>query len=217
MIINEQGTFYVEGEYAQGDTILTAGDWELVADVDGYKKYAFGYEPSDFPELVTNGTFDTDISGWSAREGGGTEISFDDGKMRVTSLVSTTTIWGEQSIPTTSGSKYTASMFFDPNNSSFQRHVRIMTPTNIAPVALSEDATIAGIYSVSFFASTTSMRVAASAYVNTTGSSILADNVSVKLAHPKAGDIITLGNGNHKDFRYYPKKLSQNEVLELVK
>jgi hypothetical protein len=74
MQINDQGTFYVEGEYKAGDIILTAGDWELKADVDGYKKYAFGYEPDDFPELITNGTFDTDTDwtkgvGWSISGG----------------------------------------------------------------------------------------------------------------------------------------------------
>ena len=45
MIINNTGTFYVEGEYAQGDTILKAGDWELRANGS---KNAFAYSPETF-------------------------------------------------------------------------------------------------------------------------------------------------------------------------
>ena len=45
MIINNTGTFYVEGDYAQGDTILKAGDWELRANGS---KNAFAYSPETF-------------------------------------------------------------------------------------------------------------------------------------------------------------------------
>ena len=63
MIINEQGTFYVEGEYAQGDTILTAGDWELRANGS---KNAFAYSPETFVRRnLLNWSEDFTKSSWS--------------------------------------------------------------------------------------------------------------------------------------------------------
>jgi len=49
MQINDQGTFYVEGEYKTGDIILTAGSFEILADADGYKKYCAGYDADTTP------------------------------------------------------------------------------------------------------------------------------------------------------------------------
>ena len=63
MIINEQGTFYVEGEYAQGDTILNAGDWELRANGS---KNAFAYSPETFVRRnLLNWSEDFGNSYWS--------------------------------------------------------------------------------------------------------------------------------------------------------
>ena len=65
MIINNTGTFYVEGEYAQGDTILKAGDWELRANGS---KNAFAYSPETFVRRnLLN--WSEDLTKWSTSSG----------------------------------------------------------------------------------------------------------------------------------------------------
>jgi hypothetical protein len=49
MQINDQGTFYVEGEYTNGEVIMSAGSFEILADADGYKKYCVGYDAATTP------------------------------------------------------------------------------------------------------------------------------------------------------------------------
>jgi hypothetical protein len=200
MQINDQGTFYIEGEYKAGDIILTAGDWELVADVDGYKKYAFGYEPADFPELITNGTFDTDLAGWGVGSGwawdngaattnlsyGGyltqTPFTKQDALYQVTfDLVGSS--GGAVYINT--GNGYVTQLGVLPATGSFTFYHKCKTPADVL------------------------------GFAGVAGCSV--DNVSVKLAHPKSGDTIQLGNGHHKDFRYYPYKLSSADIQELTR
>ena len=76
------------------------------------------------------------------------------------------------------------------------------TSTEYGPVSI-EFTAISSVKSIQF-------RTGSS----TSGGTVYVKNVKLELLEPAP---ITLGNGNHKDFRYYPKTLSQNEVLELVK
>ena len=207
MQINDQGTFYVEGEYKAGDTILTAGDWELKADVDGYKKYAFGYEPEDFPELITNGTFDTDISGWIG--------------------VGDYTSWIIGGVARVGGLTKTNGLLYQKISSSGRHRVSFdfSNKTGSGGITIRADSsdTYGGyIYtsagnsgSVSFTVDT----VFSAFGIRVSGGDCYydLDNISVKLAHPKAGDTIQLGSGNHKDFRYYPYKLSATDIQELTR
>lgn len=205
MNINDQGTFYVEGEYKAGETILTAGDWELVADVDGYKKYAIGYEPDDFPELVTNGTFDTDTSGWTEVRG---TLSVDAGRLKLDYAqqygVGTQFVSGLEI-----GKTYRISGEL-PNHVETQAiYLRFDNPlVSLNQVKLSTG----GVVDYYWTCNNPNPYLCLLTGDQTTA---LFDNISVKEVAPESP--ITLGNGHHKDFRYYPYKLSTAEITELTR
>jgi hypothetical protein len=213
MQINDQGTFYVEGEYKAGDIILTAGDWELKADVDAYKKYAFGYEPADFPELVTNGTFDTDLSGW---------------------VVKYNAFWeaGTLVLPRETGTDFNAEIYQVLTNltvgATYEVSLDILEQTGLGLALYPFGRYVSPGYAfasgaavgkkVKFVANATTMTV----WFITLGTAgagykVIVDNISVRLAHPKSGDTIQLGNGHHRGFRYYPYKLSATDIQELTR
>lgn len=219
MQINDQGTFYIDGEYKAGDIILTVGDWELKADVDGYKKYAFGYEPDDFPELVTNGTFDTGVSGWNEARISLTSISNVSGKLRASS-VNTNTNGVQTEIQTDIGKKYilNGEIFRGTMDGSlFIRVSENSTLTvNIQDLPFSNPSD--GSFEIEFIASENITYIGAlAAGFSSTGMYFEIDNISVKLAHPQSGDPLQLGNGRHRDFRYFPYKLSATEITEMLR
>jgi hypothetical protein len=208
MQINDQGTFYVEGEYKAGDIILTAGDWELVADVDGYKKYAFGYEPDDFPELITNGTFDTDISGWTG------VFTWESGAIRFNSTVMYDKGYGPY-FSVEAGKVYRVSVEVFENTTPYLPV--LVRGAGFTQIFLGMLPTYQSYKTYTFVAnSSASVQLVFDVQIGGTQSALL-DNISVKLAHPKAGDTIQLGNGHHKDFRYYPYKLSATDIQELTR
>ena len=58
-------------------------------------------------ELITNGTFDTDTTGWTAGQSNGiASISVVDGALRVTTNVNSNNGWGYQAVSTTPGKVY---------------------------------------------------------------------------------------------------------------
>jgi hypothetical protein len=208
MQINDQGTFYVEGEYKAGDIILTAGDWELVADVDGYKKYAFGYEPEDFPELVTNGTFDTGIDGWSGN------FTWESGAIRFNSAAKYEKGYGPY-FSVEAGSVYKVSIDVLENTTPYL--LVIVRGTGFTQIVLGKLPTSQSYKTYTFVANSSALvRLEFAVQIDGTNSALF-DNISVKLAHPKSGDTIQLGNGHHKDFRYYPYKLSATDIQELTR
>ena len=215
MIINNTGTFYVEGDYAQGDTILTVGAFAIVADTTGLKKYAVAYDENTTPnpyaikdELVTNGTFDTDLSGWTVNynafwEAGTVVLPKETG-------VSTNAEIYQVVTNLTVGATYEVSLDIleqvglGLNLYPFGRYV---SPSY---------AFVGGVGTgrkVQFVANNTTMTLWFIA-LGTAGAGfkVVVDNVSIK----EVQQPLALGNGNYKDFRYYPKTLSQNETEALT-
>ena len=159
-------------------------------------------------ELVTNGTFDTDTSGWDVTRTAPstfyTFVGWDNGQFRASTQggLNGDSV-ASQLIPTVPGLTYqvTADVTSSPVRDVGLRINNVNYVTTDSSLSLTFVAT----------SSTTELSLRVSPLG--TDTSFTWDNVSVK----EVQQPLTLGNGNHKDFRYYPKKLSQNEVLELVK
>ena len=208
MIINNTGTFYVEGDYAQGDTILTVGAFAIVADTTGLKKYAVAYDENTTPnpyaikdELVTNGTFDTDLSGWNLVGNGSAAVV--SGELQVTWGTSGPTTVG-QTIQVDVGKSYEISWRAREVSGSGGL-MRITGGVDLAvPIASTTDVEF------SYIVKPTN-NFTLFCRKDSAGTSAF-DNISVK----EVQQPLTLGNGNHKDFRYYPKTLSQNETEALT-
>ena len=165
-------------------------------------------------ELVTNGTFDTDIDGWSANDRG--VLSIESGR-----LVFTDT-WGGgttgsmfYSISTMPGATYVLKYDYDPNNTSANRFLRVRNFTSTGTIIAEsiEHTTAVTVQTLQFTAQSGMTVINPTAFFTNAGASFSVDNISVKLLEPAP---LTLGNGKHKDFRYYPKALSTNEVEALT-
>ena len=130
-------------------------------------------------ELVTNGTFDTDVSGWIAAQSG--TLTVNSGRLEIANSVGGSSGAAYQTIPTIVGRTYTAS-FEEIDGTSATNIVRLgangfgtldyYNLSNLEP----------GTYTISFVA--TSVAVTISLYTGsvTASETALFDNISVKLA-----------------------------------
>jgi hypothetical protein len=125
-------------------------------------------------ELVTNGTFDTDTSGWTAQAGA--TLSVVSGALRVTNGTATYGI-AYQSVPTVIGKTYQISCSAVGGTGSFHMYVGVGAGGNTLL-----DTTAAGVFT--FTASTTTSYISLFANSSTLGVYYEFDNISVKLAEP---------------------------------
>ena len=137
-------------------------------------------------ELVTNGTFDTDTSGWTALDD--TTLSNSNGELLISAGTANLTAGAYQSVPTVAGSLYTLSFDFTQISGSAQ--VRMMVAPNSGTIE-SLVFNSSGSYSITFIAATTTSFINL-IYYNSQGQSGKFDNVSVRLAEP---DRSVNGNG----------------------
>ena len=264
MNINNTGTFYVEGEYAQGDTILTAGDWELRANGS---KNAFAYSPETFVRrnllnwsedltnsswvknrtVVTQELMQTPI-GTTVNKIAATETNSNGYNIRHNNIADSTGV-NTSSFLVKKGTHDFAlivilgSSFADGVRQWFNLSNGTLGISNVFGTGYTKsDASITpvgdGWYWISFSANCAQSTNVA--LIHPTAPSDLGFAVSLNdfgyvaagqfergtpsdyqrttTVVPKPTDgTLTLGNGKHKDFRYYPKTLPTNEVLELVK
>lgn len=201
----DEGTFVIEGEYIAGDTILSAGDYDVVAEA-GKSKYAIGYEPSDFPELVTNGDFSDGLTGWTnSSNGTGTAILVS-GAVVLNGTTSADRGRIEQPISLNTGSVYKVAL----NASSVSGTVAIKIDSTNDPIS-ADIILVNGVNSFIFSATATDTLL--TIWTASGGGSATVDNISVKEVAPESP--ITIGNGTHKSIKYLPRKLSADELTEL--
>jgi hypothetical protein len=114
----------------------------------GYIKVAGTGETLSETELVTNGTFDSDITGWTPTANGGT-IAWDAGTMKFTEPASLVNMYATQSTTTEAGALYKASLEIKATDNNFSA-IRLGTSAatnNIKQSAYSGVAT-ATVYGV---------------------------------------------------------------------
>ena len=129
------------------------------------------------PEAVTNGTFDTDISGWSTH-GGGAALSWNAGRL----LCSTTSSFNgaKQAITTVAGKTYLASITVYPNGSSELR-IGVGDGANLSDIQLFiESPSVTKTYSFYFKALSSTTTVSVTAGNLPVTGSFEVDNVTVK-------------------------------------
>lgn len=107
------GTAFVD--FSSAGTLTPYLNYRLVL-TDSAGKKAIGYiksagtgETLSETELVTNGTFDSDIAGWTPTVNGGT-IAWDAGTMKFTEPASSVNMYATQSTTTEAGALYKASL-----------------------------------------------------------------------------------------------------------
>ena len=204
--------FYTSmGNDQSGSVLITAPQLEQAATPSDYQRTTT-HVPRPFAikdELVTNGTFDTDISGWANFSTVG--IQWSSGEIQITTQSAGAS--GAQSfqMPLVAGKTYTVSGDLRIGTGA-NMQLAILNPSSSTILALGETITSTTTQKteLSFICTDVNSRV----YIRCSGAAgtYFADNISVK----EVQQPLTLGNGNHKDFRYYPKKLSQNETEALT-
>ena len=125
-------------------------------------------------ELVTNGTFASDITGWTDKSVGTGAILYSSGRLRINSTDTSNYGWAEQSIATVAGKRYV--MSFDIVNAA--NSLQIGTATGGVEI-LASTSYATGSHVIEFIAITTSVFIGVK-HQAATHSSI--DNVSVKVA-----------------------------------
>lgn len=135
------------------------------------------YVVVDNPELVTNGTFDTDVSGWNyGGDAAAITISWDNGKLKTVVSGAYSYGWAYQSISTVIGKKYIITYDVDITSKS-----PIAYAQNSSGVEIARRTTkLEKNNSLEFIATTATTRIAfGNGAINATG---IYDNISVKLA-----------------------------------
>lgn len=174
---NEQGVWYDPSDFstmfqdAAGTTPVTAVEQPVGLMLDKSKGLVLG------PELVTNGTFDTDISGWAASPGGsGSWVS---GEM-VVRATATNAVQGMY-IPITCvvGKAYLARIELK-TVSGPNKYARVSTTTNPSNLisSLNNELFVVGANTLTFVATQTTHYLHVSVF--TTGQSVTVDNISVR-------------------------------------
>jgi hypothetical protein len=137
-------------------------------------------------ELVTNGTFDTDVSGWNAN-GAATSVSYDNGVMRITNIGGNTSFTSATQVISSLvvGRTYLVSAFMS---------VGVTGPNFGANIGADENGTggvglwtiynTSGIRSGVFVATGTSMRLSIWGSTQSPGGSFTVDNVSLQEVIP---------------------------------
>ena len=139
--------------------------------------------------LVTNGTFDSDTSGWTPRSGA--TLSVDSNRMKVHG-VSTGYPYAYTSITTVIGKTYTVSCDIDMGNAS-TFEIQLGATGAGTDVARSGNFSTTGIKHYTFKATTTTTYVTVKSNDNGTGFYFFADDIKVYETAPNL--VTTLANG----------------------
>ena len=147
-----------------------------------------GYEERQFhfDNLVTNGTFDTDVAGWTDDSTNGGAISYSSGAMLLDAGASGDA-WGVQSITTTVGQSYTVEVTMSASTGSPNLVIRVGTASR-GTQNLNVAHTSAGTYSHTFVATSTTTFISIGQTVD--GADSLVDNVSVYEVDPVDDKVI---------------------------
>jgi len=144
-------------------------------------------------ELVTNGTFDSDISGWANGAPDRGTISYEDGRLRVTNDGLANYPLATQTITTEIGKVYV--MSFDVFMGTATT-ARVILP----PVPSAQDYTTSGTRTFSFVATATSYQIAFYCYETGSGGQYAEfDNISVREINPLAVSIQMEGTMTYAD------------------
>lgn len=135
----------------------------------------FSNDPAQLTELVTNGTFTTDTSGWALTGTGATFVQ--SGGAGVFTQGSTTS-YATQSVATVPGRKYI--LVWTATSGTASPYVLVGTAANLANLMPADGN--AGTRTASFIATTTTSFISLSTNGGTTGQTVTYDNVSVKPA-----------------------------------
>jgi hypothetical protein len=128
----------------------------------------------DFTNLVTNGTFDTDTSGWAA--GGGATLAVDSNRLKITNDASGNS-YASQTLTTVVGRTYTVFVEYTDDTGS---NALIWAGTSFGGNQLgSTSFTATGNYTLTFTATSTTSYLRIGANEPTNGTIYFFDNVSV--------------------------------------
>ena len=142
----------------------------------------------DDVELITNGTFDNNITGWTVNGGGSTAIS--SGQVQITNS-GTTNCSLDQTVTTVVGKTYAVSATITPQGGG--PLPRLYVGNNYVQVASNSNS--AQTVTLVFRAYSTSTIISINANTNVNNAVTLADNVSMKLTND-ATEIVTNGYFN---------------------
>jgi hypothetical protein len=137
-------------------------DYSLPTNVADISTTNAVYQPSivtgpadnfSYTNLLTNGTFDSDISGWTDASIGTGSIAWDAGRMLLTAAASTNRAYPQQAISTVPGRTYTVS--FSATNIGFLRVGASDDVNNAANYDVLNQSSVAGANNFTFVAETT--------------------------------------------------------------
>jgi hypothetical protein len=167
--MEEGAVAYITSTYNTGYMV---GDIRLAALSDSDSTDLVG------TELVTNGDFASDISGWTA--GNSASLSLVSNTIKVEHN-GTNNPHAYRSITTVIGDSYTVS--FDGTNVTAGENFRVVSGSSATSASPASDSqTVVGSYSYTFVATSTTTIVKLQALVNAAGEFANFDNVSVRLA-----------------------------------
>jgi hypothetical protein len=139
-----------------------------------------GISTATGPNLITNGTFDSNTTGWVA--GNDATLSVSNSALRITSSASVINGFASQAITTVIGQRYTVSFdVVDSSNSS--AWVRIGTTSGGVQVS-SRNNNAAGHHNISFTATATTTYIAFMVTVGIVSRYTVVDNIVVKQENP---------------------------------
>ncbi len=148
--------------------------------------------PAD-ADLITNGDFASDITGWDDKSSGTASVTWDaGGKLSLNGVSWASNVArAEQAITTVPGSTYTIQYYKDASSAliRFKASTTTLTGNAAADLATVNSGTGAGTETASFTATTTTTYIAFESYTNT--SAVTVDNVVKRTV---AGDFFTTTN-----------------------
>jgi hypothetical protein len=144
------------------------------------------------PELVTNGTFDTDLTGWTDNSSAGGTIAFNAGQVDLVNTTGTSRL--EQDVPVTAGRVYAITVQVVALGGSTSAHLYL---DGDALPAISFYILGTGTHTVYYVAPDTSLNLSARNF--TTGTTVTLDNISVKEIDPLAVSIQIQGQMTYAD------------------
>ena len=132
-------------------------------------------------ELVVNGAFDSNTTGWTA--GGGATLAVDNGRLKITNNA-TGNSYANQTLTTKVGSQYTVSLDYIDNTGG---NALVWVGTSFGGNQLGTNTfTTSGHYTLTFTATATTSYLRIGANEPTNGTIYFFDNVSVKEVNPIA-------------------------------
>jgi len=145
------------------------------------------------PELVTNGTFDTDTSGWTDNSGSGSSISWSSGKIYLDGTVAYAK--ADQQITTVAGKTYVMSAEVSGQSGSEASQIWAGTAVNSSNLGLTISSTAYnGVMTLTFTATTTTTWIRLYTGWNTNF-----DNISVREIDPLSVSIQMDGRMTYAD------------------